>query len=49
MKEHDKIPEEKLNEVGINNLSNKEFKVMIRELRKRLDEQSEKLVLNKEL
>ena len=52
-KEQDKIPEE-LSEVEISNLPNKEFKVIIikmfKELRRRLDEQSEKLkVFNKEL
>ena len=51
-KKQDKIPEEKLSEVEIGNLSNKEFKVMIvkiNELRRRMDEQSEKLeVFNKE-
>ena len=51
MKEQDKTPEEKLNEVEINNLPNKEFKVivikMLQKLRRRMDEQNEKL--NKEL
>ena len=53
MKEQDKTPEE-LGEVKIDNLPNKEVKVMIvnmiKELRIRRDEQPEKLeVLNKDL
>ena len=54
-KVQDKIPEEELNEVEISSLliPDREFKVMIikmfKELRRRLDEQSEKLeVFNKE-
>ena len=47
MKEKDKTPEEELSDVEIANLLKKEFKVMtvkmIKELRRRLDEQSEKL------
>ena len=46
MKEQDKTPEEELGEVEIDNLSNKEFKVMIikmiKELGRRMDEHSEK-------
>ena len=54
MKEQDKNPEENLSEVEIANLLKKEFKVMtvkmIKELRRKMDEQSRKLeVLNKEL
>ena len=54
MKEKNKILEEELSKVEIGNWPNREFKVMIvkmfKELRKRLDEQSEKLeVFNKEL
>ena len=49
MKEQDKTPEEELNEVEIDNLSKNEFKViitkMIKELRKRLNSQSQKLEL----
>ena len=54
MKEQDKTPKEELIEVEIGNLPSKEFKVMmvkiIKELGRRMDEQSEKLeVFNKEL
>ena len=46
MKEQNKTPEE-LSEVDISNLHDKEFKVIIikmhKELRRRIDEQSEKL------
>ena len=54
MKKQNKTPEEELNEVEIGNISNKKFNVMIvkmfKELRRRLDENCEKLgVLNKEL
>ena len=54
MKEQDKTPEEELSDVEMGNLPEKEFTVMIvkmiKELRKRMDAQSEKLeVLNKEL
>ena len=54
MKEHDKTPEDELSEVEIINRPNKEFKVitvnMLKELRRRLGEQNEKLeVINKEL
>ena len=53
-KEQDKTPEEELNEVETGNLLEKEFRIvivkMIKELRRILDEQSEKLeVFNKEL
>ena len=53
MKEQDKTPEEELKELEISSPPNKEFKVMIikmiKELRRRLDEQSKKLeVFNKE-
>ena len=53
MKEQDKTLEE-LNEVEMGNLLEKEFKLMItkmiKELERRMDEQSEKLeVLNKQL
>ena len=45
MKEQIKIPEEKLSKEELRNLPNKEFKVMIgkmvKRLRRRLDEQSE--------
>ena len=51
MKEQDKTPEE-VNEVEIGNLHKKEFRVviikMIKELRRRMDPQSQKLVFNKE-
>ena len=50
MKEKDKNPEEELNEVEINNLSSKEFKVNIIKILnglRRMDEHSEKF--NKEL
>ena len=52
MKEQDNIPEAELNEVEINNLPSKEFKVikiikMFNKLRRRMDEHSEKF--NKEL
>ena len=51
MKEQDKTPEEELKELEISSPPNKEFKVMIikmiKELRRRLDEHSEKF--NKEL
>ena len=47
MKEQDKTPEEELSEVEITSLPDKEFKVMIikiiNELRRRMDEQNEKL------
>ena len=47
MKEQDKNPEEDLSEVEITNLLKKEFKVMtvkmIKELRRRMDDQSKKL------
>ena len=47
MKEQDKNPEENLSEVEIANLLKKEFKVMtvkmIKELRRRMDDQSKKL------
>ena len=54
MKEQDKNPEEDLSEVEITNLFNKELKVrtikMIKELRRRMDDQSKKLeVFLKEL
>ena len=46
MKEQDKTPEDKLIEVAISNLPNIEFKVviikMLRELRRRMDEHSER-------
>ena len=46
MKEQDKTPEEKLSEVEIGNLLQKEFRVMIiqmiKELRRRMDTQNEK-------
>ena len=53
-KEQDKTPEEQLSEVEIGNQPEKEFTVMIikmiKELRRRMDAQSEKLeVVNKEL
>ena len=45
MKEQDKIPEEELSDMGIGNLAEKEFKVMIvkmiPKLRKRMAAQSE--------
>ena len=51
-KEQDKTPEKELSEVEIGNLPKKEFRVMvikmIKELRKRMDAQNEKLVFNKE-
>ena len=51
MKEQDKTPEDGFSEVEVNNLPDKEFKVMIikmlNELRRRMDEHSEKF--NKEL
>ena len=52
-KEQDKTPKEELSEEEISNLPNRMFKVMIivmlKELWRRLDEQSKKLkVLNKE-
>ena len=47
MKDQDKNSEEDLSEVEIANLLNKEFKVMtvkmIKELRRRMDDQSKKL------
>ena len=53
MKEQDKTPEEEVNEVAIGNLHKKEFRVVIiktiKELRGRMDPQSQKLVSNKEL
>ena len=54
MKKQNKTPEEELNEVEIGNISNKKFNVMIvkmfKELRRRLDENCEKLgVLNKDI
>lgn len=53
MKEQDKNPKEELNEVETSNQPNREFKVVIikiKELRRRLNEQNEKLeILNKEL
>ena len=52
MKEQNKTPEEEPSGAEIGNLPNKEFKVMIikmiKELRRRMDKQSEKLeVFNK--
>ena len=51
MKEQDKTPEE-VNEVEIGNLHKKEFRVVIiktiKEFRRRMDPQSQKLVSNKE-
>ena len=54
MKEQDKTPEDELSEVETGNLSEKEFRVilikMIKELKKKMDAQSEKLeIFNKEL
>ena len=54
MKEQDKTPEEELSDMEIGNLPTKELRVMIikmiKELRRRMDAQSEKLeVFNKEL
>ena len=54
MREHDKTPEDELNEVEITNQPNKELKViivnMLKELRRRLGKQSKKLkVINNEL
>ena len=54
LKKKDKTPEEELSEVEISNLPNKEFNIMIikmlKELRRRMDEQSEKIeVFNKVL
>ena len=54
MREHDKTPEDELNEVEIINQPNKELKViivnMLKELRRRLGKQSKKLkVINNEL
>ena len=54
MKEQDKTPEEELSEVEIDNLPEKEFRVMIikmiKELGRRMYAQSKKLeVFNKEL
>ena len=47
MKEQDKTPDEELSEVEIGNQPEKEFRVMIikmiKELRRRMDAQSEKL------
>ena len=47
-KEHDKTPEEEQSEVEIGDLPDKEFRVMIikmfKELRRRLDEQSEEFL-----
>ena len=52
-KEQDKTPEQQLTKGQLGNLPNKEFKVMIvkmsKEIRKRLDEQSEKLELSEKL
>ena len=49
MKEQDKTPEEQLSDVEVGNLPEKEFRVvivkMIQELRKRIDAQSEKLLV----
>ena len=51
MKEQDKTPEEVVNEVEIGNLHKKEFRVVIikmnKELRRRMDPQSQKLVFNR--
>ena len=48
MKKQDKTPEEKANEVETGNLPKKEFRVMtvklIKELRRRMDTQSEKFL-----
>ena len=53
MKEQDKTPEEEVNEVEIGNLHKKEFRVviikMIKEIRRRMDPQNQKLAFNKEL
>lgn len=54
MKEQDKNPKEELNEVETSNQPNREFEVVIikiiKELKRRLNEQNEKLeILNKEL
>ena len=53
MKQWDKTPEEELSDVGIGNLPKKELRVMIikmiRELKRKMDADSEKLeVFNKE-
>ena len=52
-KEQDKTPEQQLTKGQLGNLPNKEFKVMMvkmsKEIRKRLDEQSEKLELSEKL
>ena len=52
-KEQDKTPEQQLTKGQPGNLPNKEFKMMIvklsKEVRKRLDEQSEKLELSEKL
>ena len=49
-KEQDKTPEQQLTKGQLGNLPNKEFKVMIvkmsKEIKRRLDEQSEKLELS---
>ena len=51
MKVQDKTPEEELREVEIGNLPKKEFRVMIvkmiKELRRRMDAQSKKLLFNR--
>ena len=43
MKEQDQVPEENLSEIKRDNLSEKVFRVMIKELGKRMDAHSEKL------
>ena len=54
MQEQDKSPEEQLSEVEIGNLPEKEFRIMIakmiQDLRKRMEEQTEKIqeMFNKE-
>ena len=55
MKEQDKTPEKQLNEVEISNLPEKEFIIMIvkmiQDLRKRMEEKTEKIqeMFNKDL
>ena len=55
MKEQDKTPEKQLNEVGIGNLPEKEFRIMIvkmiQDLRKRMEAKVEKMqkMFNKNL
>ena len=55
MKEQDKTPEKQLNEVEISNLPEKEFIIMIvkmiQDLRKRMEEKTEKMqeMFNKDL